>query len=54
MAKVSPYHTKTEEEPGQRDVHHNNDACSEGKKIKPENKEAGTNGKPLCKVCEKL
>jgi len=54
MAKVPKFHTKTEEEPGQRDVHHDNDACFEGQKIKAKNREPGDNGKPLCKVCAKL
>ncbi len=54
MAKVPPFHTKTEEEPGQKDVHHDNDTCSEGKKIKSYNKEPGTNGKRLCKICADL
>ena len=52
--QVYPYHTKTEEEPGQRDVHHDHDDCSDGMRIKPKNKEAGTNEKPLCDVCKKL
>jgi hypothetical protein len=54
MSKVSPYHTKTEEEPGQADVHHNHDDCREGKKIKSYNKEQGTNNKRLCKICSDL
>jgi hypothetical protein len=55
MAKVSPYHTTTEEyPPTHRDVHHNNDACPTGKQIKAVHKKQGTNSKPLCKDCAKL
>lgn len=49
--KVSPYHTKVPEYGGERNVYHNNDACPDGKRIKPEHKESGTDGRPLCKVC---
>ncbi len=55
MAKVATYHTTNDETgAGHRDVHHDHDDCSEGKKIKKENRSAGTNSKPLCKVCAKL
>jgi hypothetical protein len=32
-------------------VHHNETRCTEGNNIEPENKRAGTGGKPLCKNC---
>jgi hypothetical protein len=48
------YHTKSEEEPGQRDVHHNRYDCPDGRRIKPKNREQGTNNKPLCDACIKL
>lgn len=54
MAKCDPYHTKTEEEPGQRDVYHDHDNCPDGARIKPKNKEPGTNGRPRCDECKEL
>lgn len=46
------YHTNSAEYPPKnREVYHNNNQCSEGKKIKLEHRESGTGGKPLCKVC---
>jgi hypothetical protein len=48
----SAYHTNSQEYgPKNREVYHNNNNCSEGKKIKKEHREAGTDGRPLCKVC---
>jgi hypothetical protein len=55
MAKVSPFHTDSEEyPPAHREVHHDNDACYEGKKILAEHRQGGTGGKPLCDVCAGL
>ena len=54
MAKVSPYHTRTEEKPEQRDVYHNDNQCPDGRHIKPDNRAAGTAGRPLCDECKKL
>jgi len=55
MAKVSPYHTTSHEEPpSHRNVYHDHDNCHDGKAIKPWNKVSGTGGKPRCKVCIKL
>jgi hypothetical protein len=55
MAKIAPFHTNSPEYPPEhRNVHHDNDACSEGKKIQPKHREAGTGGKPKCSVCQKL
>ena len=55
MAKVSPFHTDSEEYPmAHREVYHDNDACYEGKKIFPEHRQGGTGGKPLCDVCAGL
>ncbi len=46
MAKVSPFHTDSEEyPPAHREVHHDNDACYEGKKILAEHRQGGTGGK---------
>lgn len=55
MAKVSPYHTDSPEyPPSHRNVHHNNDACPDGKHIKPWHRKPGTAGRPLCDECAKL
>jgi hypothetical protein len=55
MAKVSPYNTdSTEYPPEHRNVYHNHDNCSEGKKIKPQHRKNGTGGKKQCKECIKL
>jgi hypothetical protein len=48
----STYHSNSVEyPPGHRNVHHNNSNCPNGKQIKPEHREAGTGGKPLCRRC---
>ena len=53
--KVSPYHTDSLEYPFEhRNVYHDHDNCSDGKRIKPQYKLAGTGGKPCCKECIKL
>lgn len=55
MGWTTAYHTNTPEyPPSHRNVHHNYDNCPDGTRIKPEHKEYGTGGKPLCKECEKL
>ena len=55
MAKVYPYHTKSDEETyGQRNVYHDHDDCPDGKRIKPKNRELGSDGRPRCKECVKL
>ena len=51
MAKVAQFHTDT---PEQREVHHDNDSCYEGKKIERANRKSDTGNKPLCKVCKTL
>jgi hypothetical protein len=54
MAKCKPYHTDSEEY-SHREVHHDNDACHDGKRIKPEHLiKNSTGGKPLCDVCKDL
>jgi len=46
------YHTNSDEYgPKNREVYHNNNECSEGKKIKKEHRVPGDDGRPLCKVC---
>lgn len=56
MAKVDPYHTTTPEagDSGHRNVYHDNDACSDGKRILPQNKVSGKGGRPLCDECDGL
>lgn len=49
MAKVSPFHSKK-----QKDVYHDNDGCTEGNNIEPENKVSGTGGLPKCNRCKQL
>ena len=48
--KVSPFHSKL---PGTK-VHHNNNECTVGNNIEPENKVPGTGGFPLCERCKEL
>ena len=53
MAKVSPYHTATDENHyGQRNVYHNDNKCPDGNRILPENLMSGTGNKPLCDWCK--
>jgi hypothetical protein len=52
MAKVAPYHTKSQEyPPSHRNVYHDHDDCHDGKAIKKMDREPGTAGRPRCKVC---
>lgn len=48
MAKVSPFHSI------KQDVYHDNNSCTEGNNIEPENKRPGTGGKPKCSHCARL
>ncbi len=54
--KVAPYHTTTPEagDPGHRDVYHDHNDCSDGKRILPQNKVSGTGGRPKCDECKTL
>jgi hypothetical protein len=55
MSKVPAYHTNKNLYPAQhREVYHDHDDCSDGKRIKQEHKEQGTGGKKRCKVCINL
>jgi hypothetical protein len=52
--KVNPFYTKNlEEGAGHRDVFHDNNQCSDGKR-KPENRESGTDGRHHCEECKAL
>ncbi len=53
MAKVAPFHTKNEEDHKRSPVWHDNDQCSEGKKILPADKELGQKGNK-CLICTRL
>jgi hypothetical protein len=52
--KVAPYHTSHPDYGRQRNVYHNDNACPDGRKIKPEHRNAGMSGRPLCKECARL
>lgn len=55
MATVSAYHTNSKEYPPQhREVYHDKDTCPDGKRIKPEHREAGTGNKKHCLECYKV
>lgn len=56
MSKVQPYHTDTPEggQVGHRDVYHDHDNCSEGRRIKPKNRRPGTGGRPRCDECKSM
>ena len=51
MAKVSPFHSVKETD---RKVYHDNDSCTEGNNIEPENRRSGTDGRPKCDHCTRL
>jgi hypothetical protein len=55
MGKVRAFHTDSPEYPPEnREVHHDDDQCYEGKKIMLQHRKDGDGGKPLCKVCAAL
>lgn len=51
MAKVAPFHSVKEYT---RNVHHNNNKCTEGNNIEPRYVRPGTAGRPLCEHCSRL
>jgi len=51
MAKVAAFHSKKPNDPK---VYHDNDKCKTGDNIQPENRVAGTGGRPKCQECLKL
>jgi hypothetical protein len=53
MAKVRPYHTNSVEYE-HRNVYHDHDDCPDGKRIKPQHLEQGTDNRPRCKECIRL
>lgn len=52
--KVNPFHTTSPESPPHRNVYHDNNQCSDGKRIKPEHRQSGTAGRPKCDECKSL
>lgn len=55
MGKVPAFHTNSPEYPPKhREVHHNDDRCEDGKRIKSWHRESGTGEKPLCDECQRL
>ena len=48
MAKVAPFHSI------KSSVYHDNNQCTEGNNIEPQNKLQGTGGKPKCQHCQRL
>jgi hypothetical protein len=53
--KVNPFHTQNlEEGAGHRNVYHDNNQSSDGKRIKPENRESGTDNRLKCDECKGL
>lgn len=51
MSKVAAFHSVKPNDPKK---YHDNDKCTEGDNIQPENKRAGTGGFPRCKRCTEL
>lgn len=51
MARVTPFHSK---KVGTRNVHHDNNQCTEGNNIEAHYKVAGTGGHPKCEHCARL
>ncbi len=56
MAKVGSYYTITPEsgEPRHRDVYHDHDNCSDGRRILPKHKVRGVGGRTKCDECKSL
>jgi hypothetical protein len=51
MSTTWPYYTV---EPEEHPVYHDKENCPDGKRIKPENKRYGTDGRDHCKECPKV
>ena len=55
MPKIRSVHTSHHEyPPKQRNVYHDNSECKDGKRIKPEHRRDGTDGRPRCEECDRL
>ena len=51
MTKVSAFYSV---KPNDRNVHHNNNKCTEGNNIEKFNRRDGTDNRPLCEHCKRL
>lgn len=51
MARVAAFHSKKVSD---RNVYHDNDRCTEGNNIEPQNRVSGTGGRPKCEHCSRL
>jgi hypothetical protein len=51
MSKVPPTYSK---KPGARNVHHDDNQCTERNNIERENVVQGTGGRPKCEHCQRL
>lgn len=49
--KTSPWHST---KPNTKNVHHDNDKCTEGNNIESYYRASGTGGRPLCEHCARL
>jgi hypothetical protein len=54
MGKVSEYHTSVPEYGGERNVYHDQSDCSAGRRIKPNHRTPGKDGRPKCDDCKRL
>ena len=50
IMQVMPFYSKRKD----IKVYHNNNKCTEGNNIEPENLKHGTSGRRLCERCKKL
>ena len=51
MPKVDPYYSADSED---HDVYHDDSECPAGKRIKPENRRAGKDGRKKCIICKTM
>ncbi len=51
MSRVTPFHSKKDSD---RKVYHDNNKCTEGNNIEKENRQSGTDNRPLCEHCKRL
>lgn len=51
MSKVPAFHSKLRSD---RPVYHDDNECTEGNNIEPENRVPGTGGRPKCDHCRRL
>jgi hypothetical protein len=51
--KVAPYHSTLMEDERNKNVYHDHNDCSDGLRIKAENRKEGTAGRRHCDECNK-